>query len=576
LVLITSTIDKHSKKTVRTSSKVLTVSIYIGVAFILLPLTALVILALQPSGDLWPHLFSTILPRSIETTFWLLLGVGLLSGSMGTGAAWLVVMCRFPGRRFFEWALLLPLAFPTYITAYCYTEFFEYTGPVQTLIRDLFGFTSGREYWFFQIRSLGGAIAVMSFVLFPYSYLTTRAVFLMQSACALDVSRTLGAKPLQQFFQVALPLARPAVAVGVALALMECINDIGAVEFFGVRTLTFTVYDTWLNRGSLSGAAQIACIMLLLVAFLLWVERYNRRKQRFHTTSSRYRTLPSYHLKGIWRFMALAGCLVPLILGFVLPAGVLLDTASRRLDMLTDPMLLDAALNSLILALAAACVTVCFGLILVYAPRLSSSSGLKIGARFASIGYAIPGTVLAIGILIPVAWFDNTVDAFSRSFLGVSTGLLLIGSGAALVMAYTIRFLAVSSGTLESGLKKISPHLDMAARTLGRSERQTLTEIHIPLLQPAVLTAMLLVFVDSMKELPATLLLRPFNFETLSTTVYTQASRGAFEDGSVAALIIIAVGILPVILLARTTAMTFRDIKGLRGFPIRKRSLSAA
>ncbi|WP_083206254.1 ABC transporter permease [Stappia indica] len=528
-------------------------------ALTLLPIGALLVLAAQPTGDVWSHLIGTVLPRSLQTTFLLLLGVGLITFVVGTGTAWLVTMCRFPGRALFDWALLLPLAVPTYIIAYTYVEILTFTGPVQTLVREIFGFRTSREYWFPEIRSLGGAIFVMGFVLYPYVYLTTRASLLLQSASTLDVSRTLGAGPMRLFFRVALPLARPAIVVGISLALMECLNDIGAVTFFGVHTLSFSVYDTWVHRSSLAGAAQIACAMLALVFALLWMERRARKGQRFHTTSANYKTLPSYRLSGPRAWLATAACALPILIGFVFPAALLADYASRRLDDLFDPRLLSAMQNTLVLSVSAALLTVVIGVVLTYAHRVQASRTTQLFGRIASIGYAIPGTVLAVGILIPLANFDNFIDGIARSTFGFSTGLLLIGSGTALVYAYMVRFLAVSYGQIEGGFGKVTPHLDMAARTLGRSSGRILFQVHLPILRPVLLTALLLAFVDCMKELPATILLRPFNFETLATTVYNAASREAFGEGALPALLIVLVGLVPSILLARTSARSFRD-----------------
>ncbi|WP_417767689.1 ABC transporter permease [Stappia sp.] len=528
-------------------------------ALTLLPVVALAVLATQPTGDVWGHLIGTVLPRSLWTTVLLMAGVGAITFVVGVGTAWLVTMCRFPGRAFFDWALLVPLAVPTYIIAYTYVEILDFTGPVQTAIREVFGFRTSRDYWFPEVRSLGGAIFVMGFVLYPYVYLTTRASFLLQSACTLDVSRTLGAGPLRLFFRVALPLARPAIVVGVSLALMECLNDIGAVTFFGVHTMSFSVYDTWINRSSLAGAAQLACAMLALVFALLWIERHARRRQRFHVTSTRYLALPSYRLGG-WRAgLATAACAAPVMIGFVFPAALLVDYASRRLDELGDPALAAAVVNTLSLSVAAALLTVVIGIVLTYAQRVQANPATQLFGRIASIGYAIPGTVLAVGILIPLATFDNFIDGVARSTFGFSTGLLLIGSGTALVYAYMVRFLAVAYGQVEGGFGKVTPHLDMAARTLGRSSGRILFEVHLPMIRPVLLTALLLAFVDCMKELPATILLRPFNFETLATTVYNAASREAFADGALPALLIVMVGLLPSILLARTSARSFRD-----------------
>ncbi|WP_209000103.1 ABC transporter permease [Pannonibacter tanglangensis] len=527
-------------------------------AIVLMPLASLALLASGSSEGLWGHLASTVLPGALATTFWLMLGVGLVTTVVGVTTAWLVTMCRFPGRGLFDWALLVPLAVPTYIIAIAYVEVLQYAGPVQSAVRALFGFSSPREYWFPEIRSLGGAIFVLSAVLYPYVYLTARASFLLQSAGPLDVARTLGATPLRLFLRVALPMSRPAIAVGVSLALMECLNDIGAVTFFGVKTLTFSIYDTWLNRSNLTGAAQLACAMLVVVFALLTLERRARARQRFDQNRGKQHAPTPYRLTG-WRAAgALVACSLPVLLGFVVPASLLIERSTRRLEMLADPDFLAAAANSALLAGIASLVIVALAVVLVFAVRLRKSGRLRLAARIAAIGYAVPGTVLAVGILIPLARFDNGLDALMEQLFGISTGLLLLGSGTGLIYAYVVRFIAVAHGQIEDGFGKISPNLDMAARTLGRQSGRILGEVHLPLLQPVLLSALLITFVDCMKELPATILLRPFNFDTLATTVFEAASREAFEDAALPALTIVVLGLAPVILLARTSAQTFR------------------
>ncbi|EFO28489.1 ABC transporter, membrane spanning protein [Roseibium sp. TrichSKD4] len=526
---------------------------------VVFPLAALVWIATSPAGDIWGHLITTVLPGSFATTLWLMVGVGVITIVIGVSTAWLVTMCEFPGRRYMDWALLVPLAVPTYIVAFAYVEVFDYTGPLQTWLRWAFGFKNSRDYWFPELRSLGGAIFVMSMVLYPYVYLTTRASFMIQSASLLDVSRTLGATPTSLFFRVALPLSRPAIAIGASLALMECLNDIGAVTFFGVRTLTFSVYDIWLNRSSLAAASQLSLAMLLMVFALLWLERQGRKRQKFHSHGAAKHRMPlRFQLSTRGSVLALVVCLLPILLGFVVPALLLADSASRRLDELFSDAFLSAAGNTLTLAIIASLVTVAVSVVLAYALRLRPGRKLQSAVRLASIGYAIPGTVLAIGILIPLAALDNFIAGQAKVWLGFSTGLLLIGNGTGIVYAYVIRFLAVSYGQIESGLAKISPHLDMAARTLGRTETNTLVQVHLPILKPVLLSALLLTFVDCMKELPATILLRPFNFETLATTVFEAASREAFGEAALPSLAIVLVGLLPVIFLARTSATSFR------------------
>jgi iron(III) transport system permease protein len=513
------------------------------------PVLAIGVLALQSSGDTWPHLIANVLPGALRRTLALMGGVGALTLLIGTGTAWLVTMYRFPGRSLFQWLLLLPLAIPTYIIAFCYLELFDYSGVLQSLLRELFGWHSAKDYWFPDIRSVGGAIFVMSMVLYPYVYITARASFLAQSVCVLEVSRTLGRSAAATFFEVALPLARPALAAGVALALMETLNDIGAVEFFGVRTLTVAVYDTWLDRNSLAGAAQIACIMLVFVFAVLLIERAMRANRRYHHTTGRYRDLPEDTLPGAAGWLAAAACSLPVLFGFVLPASVLIHDALAHIAAGLAPEFWQAALHSLMLSASAACLAVTFAVILGYARRQTRSMLIHTLSIIPAISYAVPGTVLAIGLLIPLARLDNSVDALMRSLFDVPTGLLLSGSAFAMVLAYAIRFLAASLGAVEAGLSKISRNTDAAARTLGATISETLWRVHLPLLRPALGAAALLVFVDSMKELPATLLLRPFNFDTLATQVFTLATLYRYEEAGLSALTIVVVSLAPVLLL---------------------------
>ena len=515
----------------------------------LAPLIAIAVMAFQPSGDTWPHLVANVLPGAVRQTLGLMLGVALISLVTGTGTAWLVTMYRFPGRRLFQWLLLLPLAMPTYIIAYCYLELFDYSGEVQTTLRSLFGWRSAQDYWFPDIRSLGGAIFVMGAVLYPYVYITARASFIAQSVCVIEASRTLGRSASQTFWQIALPLARPALAAGLALALMETLNDIGAVEFFGVRTLTVTVYDTWLDRGSLAGAAQIACVMLIFVFALLALERALRRGRQFHHTTGKYRDLPEDELSGAKGALAAFACALPFLIGFALPTYVLFGDAAVHISSGLSPAFWRAALHSLSLSLAAAVFGVIFAIVLAYGRRQTRSQLVRIAGFVPAVSYAVPGTVLAIGLLIPLAGLDNAIDETMRSLFGVSTGLVFSGTAFAIVLAYTIRFLAASLGAVESGLSRISRNIDAAGRTLGATVSEMLWRVHMPLLRPALGAAAMLVFVDSMKELPATLLLRPFNFDTLATQVFTLASLYRYEEAGLSALTIVLVSLAPVLVL---------------------------
>lgn len=521
-------------------------------ALVLAPVAALVAIAAEGSGDLWPHLAAYVLPHALKQTALLLGGVGILTILIGAGTAWLVTACRFPGRSFFDWALLLPLAVPTYIVAFAYLDVLHPIGPIQTAIRAMLGIQDVRGFSLPDVRSIWGCILLLSFVLYPYVYLPARALFLMQSASALEAARMLGASGTRTFFRVALPLARPAIVVGATLAMLEALNDIGASEFLGVRTLTVSIYATWLNRSSLPGAAQIALFMLVAVVLLVFAERWARRHQRYHTSTRKTHPPSPLELRGAAAIAAFAACLLPVTLGFVIPAMHLSHEAWVRIAKFgLSPNLLLETRNSLLFAAVATGIAIALGLVLAYAVRLDRTGSAVTATRVASLGYAIPGTVLAVGLLTPLASFDNTIDALSKQFLGIGTGLLISGSGAALVLAYVIRFLTISAGGIEAGFTKISLNLDAAARNLGETTFGTVRRVHLSLLAPALGSAAILVFVDCMKELPATLLLRPFGFETLSTHIYAEASRGSYEDGAVAALLIVLAGLIPVILLAR-------------------------
>ena len=515
------------------------------------PVAAIAFLALGAEAGVWSHLAATVLPAALVDTAMLLSGVAVLAGSIGVVTAWLVAAHDFPGRRLFEGALLLPLAMPAYIVAYTYVDLTDYFGPVQSVLRFAFGFRSRQDYWFPDLRSMPGAICLLGLVLYPYVYLTARAMFMMQSSCVIDAARTLGAGPRAAFFQIALPLARPAIAVGVALALMEAMNDIGAVEYLGVRTLTVSIYTTWLNRGSLAGAAQIALLTLAVIIGLIVLERWARRNQRYASQAQRQRRMTRLRLTGGGASLAVLACAVPFALGFAVPALRLAVLAVRATLAEGLPDGFAAALShSVTLATIAATLAVAFGLTIAWSLRVTRTPGLHGLARLAGLGYAIPGTIFAVGMLTPLAAVDNAVNTLAKAWFGLAPGLILSGSGFALVLAYSVRYLSVAAGSIEAGFQKISPHLDMAARNLGRTSLQTVREIHVPLIRPALGTAALLVFVDVMKELSATLLLRPFDYDTLATLLYQQAARGLFENGALAALTIVAAGLGPVLLLA--------------------------
>ncbi len=524
-----------------------------------LPIAAVAWIAFFPDENIWPHLFQTVLWDYVATTLWLMLGVAIGTIAIGVGTGWLVSTADFPGRRWFQWALMLPLAAPTYIVAYVYTDLLEFAGPVQSALRALFGWQTVRDYWFPDIRTTGGAVAMMVLTLYPYVYLLSRAAFLEQAAASSEASRTLGAGPWRTFFRVALPLARPAVVVGVALALMETLNDFGTVDYFAVRTLTAGVFNVWLKMGNVGGGAQIALVMLAFVILLIVLERLERRRRRYYALSTRQRRARRRPLAGAAAWLAALACFLPVALGFLVPAGVLLRHAVVHAGSSWSSRFPEYALNSLLLAAGSAVLCVVLATFLAYAVRLRGGRWLRGAARVASLGYAVPGAVLAVGILVPFGAFDNAFDRWMRETFGIGTGLLLSGTVAAVMFAYVARFFALSYGALEAGLGRVRPSMEMAARTLGEGPTGTLARVHLPLLRGTLLTALLLIFVDVMKELPATLLLRPFNFDTLATYVYRFGSTEQLELSALGALSIVAVGLAPVILLNRTVA---RDVDG--------------
>jgi iron(III) transport system permease protein len=525
-------------------------------AVVLLPIATLALIALSGTGEDWPHLARNVLPASAVTTAALIAMVSVGTAVIGAATAWLVVGFDFPLRRQFSWMLVLPLAVPPYLAAYAFGEFFLFTGPVQTALRWLFGFQTPQDYWFPDLRSTPGAAFTLTCVLYPYVYLTSRIVFIMQGRNIGDAARTLGAGPARVFFRVLLPVARPAIVAGVLLVLMETINDIGVAEYLGVRTMTSAIYTTWINRSSLEGAAQLAMLMLLLVLALLACEQFARRLQRFHNARGTHIKVhpPRVRLTGMRAAAAMLAVSVPVLFGFGVPLWVFGRYAARRLDYLINADLGEAFLNTVLTAGIAALLTVGVALLLIYSVRLSRSRPMRFVVRLASIGYALPGTILGLGLLYALARIDNGIDAVMREHLGFSTGLLMTGSAGAVVLACTIRFLALAEGAVRSGLDKLPPSLDDAARSLGRPPLRSAALILAPLLKPAILTALVLVFVDTVKELSATILLRPFGFNTLATLVYENASRAVVEDGAVAALLIIATATVPVILLSRALA----------------------
>ena len=531
----------------------------VGTALILsVPILTIAFSVFEPPGENWQHLKDTVLPEYLGNSMLLTCGVGAGTLLIGVSTAWLTAMCRFPGKNLFVWLLLLPMAMPAYIVAYTYTGMLDFAGPVQTTIRDWTGWRY-QDYYFPEIRSMGGAITMLSLVLYPYVYLLGRSTFLEQSVGVMEVSRTLNCGPWTVFYRVALPLARPAIVAGLSLALMETLADYGTVAYFGLGVFTTGIFRTWFGLGDYTSAANLAALLMLFVFVLIILERVSRNKAQYHNSSGKLTRFSEYRLQGLKAWGAFATCAIPVFLGFFLPAAQLSLWAMETWSEMVDERFFELILNSFLLGLGAALISVVLALFLGYGKRILPGKTTIVSIRTASIGYAIPGTVIAVGVIIPFAWLDGRMDAFMRSSFGISSGLILSGTIVALMFAYLVRFLAISLQTVESGLEKIKPSMDDAARSLGCLPRETLFKIHIPLMKSSILTALMIVFVDVMKELPATLILRPFDFNTLAVRAFELASDERLADSSTAALTIVIVGLLPVIYLSQTISQSRLD-----------------
>ncbi len=502
------------------------------------------------SREIWSHLASTVLPDYIKNTLILMFGVGFGVLLVGVGTAWLVTMCRFPGSRWFEFLLLLPLAAPAYILAYVYTEWLEFSGPVQRYLRSIFGWTSVGDYWFPNIRSIEGAIALLILTLYPYVYLLVRVAFLEQATCMLEASRSLGCNPWQSFIRVAIPLARPAIMAGLALALMETLNDFGTVQHFGVDTFTTGIYRTWFGMGERVAAAQLSAVLMLFILALILLEFWSRRQAKYYQTNSRFKQLNPFKLGGIRAFWAFFACFTPVFFGLFLPGILLFQMTLNNLHTVFDQRFFVFSWNSLLVATLTAGLGIIIALIMAYGVRIKPSLGMRSSVQIASMGYAIPGSVIAVGTLIPLGRFDNAIDSFMRETFDVSTGLLFSGTITALIFAYLVRFLAVAFGSVNSSLTKIKPSLDDASRSLGHNPTSTLVKVHTPMMWGGLLTAGMFTFVDVMKELPATLVVRPFNFDTLAVRVFNLAADERLAEAAGPALALVGVGLLPVLLMS--------------------------
>ncbi|MBW3778766.1 iron ABC transporter permease [Aeromonas veronii] len=517
-----------------------------------LPVIALLFSAFSAEGELFRHLADTVLLDYLGNTLGLVVGVVLLSLLFGVPTAWLVAMCQVPGRRALQWALMLPMAMPSYIVAYVYTDLLDYSGPLQAGLRALFGWNSPADYWFPAVRSLGGAAWVLALVLFPYVYLLTRASFLEQSVSLIHSSRLLGCTPWQSFRRLSLPLARPAIMVAVSLVAMETLADFATVHFFAINTLTTAVYDTWLGYGSLATAAKLSCLMLLAVVLLIALERRSRSRQQVFQKSIGYEQPLRYPLKGIGRWLACLWCWGLVLAGFGLPFVILLDYGVRYFELSWTPEFVRFAGNSLAISALTALLAMGIALLLGFFRRLDGGIKSLLPLRIAAMGYAMPGTVLAIGVLVPLTALDFAINDLAEWLGRQGPGLLLTGTITAIVFGYLVRFVAIAIGSVESSMGKISPSLDMAARSLGQGDGGMLRRVHLPLVRRGLFAGAMLVFIESMKELPAALLLRPFNFDTLATHVYQFVSDEMLERGALGAIVIVLVGLLPLIWVNRS------------------------
>lgn len=515
------------------------------------PLFSLVLIAITGTPSLLGHTLAVTLPMTARDTLLLGAGVALVTAVLGLSTAWTVALFEFPGRRFLSVALAMPLAVPTYLVAYVYVALFDGMNTLSSLSTRLIGAELVPAGFSSTIRSLPGAALIMGSVLFPYIYLPVQSAISRQGTNLIDSARLLGASPSRVFITLVLPLSRPAFALGLTLVLLETLNDLGASDYFGVQTFTVSIYTTWLNRGSLPGAAQLAFGLMVCVALLLFAEHWARGDRRF-AYQRQSRPVSRKQLRGFAAVVAFTLCLVPVSTGFLLPVAFLIFQAFKRSGQtLSADVLAENLLSTLAYSAIATASVVVFSLVVLVASRFHRSFDISLAGRFAGFGYAVPGTVLAVGLLGPLAGIDNLIANFIREVTHQRIGLLLIGSGAALIIAYTIRFMTIGIGTIGAGYARAPRSLDDAARMLGRSPWGVFSEVHWPLLRPAMAIACLLVFIDAIKELPATLLLRPLNVDTLATHIYSEASRGTFENGAVSALVIVLAGTIPAMISVR-------------------------
>ena len=518
-------------------------------ALLALPVVFVVSSVFRGAGETWAHLAATALPVYVGNTIVLLLLVAWGVISMGVLGAWLVTAYRFPGRDLLEWALMLPLAMPAYVMAYAYTDWLQFSGPVQSALRELTGWRAG-EYWFPEIRSLAGAAAMLSFALYPYVYLIARTAFHEMPRSAIEAARLAGHGPWAAFFRVAVPLSRPAIVAGASLALMETLADFGTVSYFAVEVFTTGIFKAWFSMGDVVAAAQLSSCLLAFVLLVLGLERASRGRAAYSSGAPR-KPVPPLRLRGAAAALALAACAAPVVFGFVLPTALLATLAWSEKAAYLGARFVSLVGNSFSVAGVTALIAVLLATLMAYAARLTLSRAVGAANRVASLGYAVPGAVVAVGVLVPLGQLDNALADWIEALFGLKTGLILTGTVAALVYAYLVRLLAVALQTTEAGLTKITPSMEHAARSLGSSAAATLVRVHVPLLAGSLATAALLVFVDALKELPATFALRPFNFDTLAIEAYNLAKDERLAEAAVPSLVIVLVGLLPVIYVSK-------------------------
>jgi iron(III) transport system permease protein len=513
------------------------------------PIVAVLCSLASPARDVWTHLLATQLLELITNTLLLVAGVGAGTLLLGGGLAWLVVGYRFPGRAIFEWALVLPLAVPAYVIGFAFLGFLDFAGPLQTWLRARLGPGATIDP-----RCYGGVVTVMTLVFYPYVYLVARAAFREQGAATLETARSLGSSRLRAFWQVTLPLARPSLVAGASLAMMEALADFGTVATFGYRTLTEAIYRVWYGMFDRAAATQLATLLLFFALGLVLLERSLRGHARFTQSQRRGPGVVAIPLEG-WRGpAATSACAGVLGLAFVLPVAQLLAWAADTLHIGALPPRLPRVIgNTVALAAGAAAGACALALVLAYAARLHPTTTVRLATQFASMGYALPGSVIAVGVLVPMAWIDHALVREAERVVGRPVGLLLTGSVAGLLFAYIVRFLAVGFQTLEASLARIPASFDDAARSLGARVGETLRRIHLPLLRGGLFTALVLVFVETMKEMPATILLRPFGLGTLAIEVWERTSESLWAEAAIPALAIVAAGLVPVLIGIRLT-----------------------